>query len=287
MVRGGRYSFGKRVFALLALVVLLWSVGGCAGAGTARATGTELEVYCFAAGKADALLLTTENAAILIDCGEKGFGKTILAELQARGIDRIDYLIVTHFDQDHVGGAAKVIGGVSVGTVLQSDCPKDSSEYENYVEALAAAGYEPVTVRETYEFTLDGVRFSVDPPRQTDYAEDDSNNSSLIVTVYNGDNTLLFLGDAQTARLAEYLDADPAACDFVKIPHHGGEEELMDELLAAVRPAYAVITCSEEEPEADAVTAALGAAGVETYLTRVAAVKITSDGTDVTAAYVE
>lgn len=287
MARGGRHAFGKRLFALLAVVVLLCSMGGCAGAEKTRDAGTALEVYCFAAGKADALLLTTENAAVLIDCGEKGFGKTILAELEARGIDHIDYLIVTHFDQDHVGGAAKVIRSISVGTVLQSDCPKDSSEYENYVEALADAGYEPVTVRETYEFTLDGVRFSVDPPRQTDYAEDDSNNSSLIVTVYNGDNTLLFLGDAQTERLAEFLDANPGTCDFVKIPHHGGEEALMDELLAAVQPAYAVITCSEEEPEADAVAAALDAAGVKTYLTRVAAVYVTSDGTQVTASYAE
>ena len=201
----------KAAILFLAALLLL---SGCSGADAAAEacemllsevseTGTDLEVCCFQAGKADALLLTTENHTVLIDCGVKGYGQTILDELAARGIDRIDYLIITHFDQDHVGGAAKVINNIEVGTALQSNCPKDSTEHEKYVKALNTAGIEPVTVTNVYEFVLDGVLFSVDPPRKSSYSEDDSNNSSLIVTVRNGDNVLLFMGDAQTERLEE------------------------------------------------------------------------------------
>ena len=154
----------RRVSLLLAAVLLL-SLCGCgttaqpsAAAAQRDAASAPLAVWFFDAGKADAILLTTENTAVLIDCGEKGFGGTITDELAARGIDRLDLLIVTHFDRDHVGGAAKVIGSVEVGTVLQSNSPKDSSEYRKYIRALKKAGIEPLTVRETLSFEFDGVR---------------------------------------------------------------------------------------------------------------------------------
>ena len=293
-----------RLAAALLISMLLLAQVGCAhemvfvsgsgvipealsGQGDANETGTELEVYCFQAGAADAFLITTENAAVLIDCGESGFGKTILKELEARGIERLDCLIITHFDQDHVGGAAKVIKGVEIGAVLQSNHPKDSKEYEKYEEALIDAEIDPYTVVNAFDFTLDGVVFSVDPPRSSSFETDDSNNSSLIVTVRNGDNVLLFMGDAETERLAEYLEADPEDCDFLKYPHHGREDDLMEEFLASVTPEYAVITSNKKEPEEDAVLAALDAVGAETFLTRNAPVVVRSDGKTVTAVYLE
>ena len=266
----------KRLALLLALFLLLTACGAKKVPETEAAA--ELTVHFFDAGKADAILLTTANGAVLIDAGEKGFGKTILAYLEEMGVEKLDYLIVTHFDQDHVGGAAKVLNNIAVGTVLQSNCPKDSEEYEKYVKALANADIKPVTVRETYTFTLDGVTYSVDPPRQTKYSSDNSNNSSLIVSVVNGENRFLFMGDAETERLAEFLDANDTTCDVLKLPHHGKDEPLLSALLASTKPAYAVITSSDEEPESAATVEALEAAGAQVLLTREGAVTLRSDG---------
>lgn len=267
---------------LLALTMILTACSsGAKKAPEDSAAATTLDVHFFDAGKADAILLTTAESAVLIDAGEKGFGKTILAYLEEQGIEKLDYLIVTHFDKDHVGGAAKVINNVAVGTVLQSNCPKDSDEYEKYVKALANAGVEPVTVRETLTFTLDGVTYTVDPPAQETYTDDPSNNSSLIVSVVNGADRFLFTGDAQTARLAEFLSGDVSECDVLKLPHHGQDEPLLDALLDATRPAYAVITSSDEEPEGDATVAALERAGATVLLTRNGAVTLRSGGNGV------
>ncbi len=269
--------------ALAAVLLTAALLTGCAASGAKKAPETqtqaaELTVHCYDAGKADAILLTTANSAVLIDAGEKGFGKTILADLSEKGIDRLDYLIVTHFDKDHVGGAAKIINTIPVGTVLQSNRPKDSEEYEKYTNALANAGIEPVTVRDTLIFTLDGVTYAVDPPRQTEYKTDASNNSSLILSVVNGGDRFLFTGDAQTERLAEYLVGHRETCDVLKLPHHGQEEPLLEELLETVKPAYAVITSSEEEPESAAVTELLERLDVEALLTRKGAVTLRSSG---------
>ncbi len=262
---------------LLSAAIILTA---CASSGTNNMPegAAALEVHFFDAGKADAILLTTENSAVLIDAGEKGFGKTILAYLEEKGVEKLDCLIVTHFDQDHVGGAAKVINSIEVGAVLQSNCPKDSEEYEKYVKALSSAEIEPVTVRETYEFALDGVSYAVDPPKKSEYDSDGSNNSSLIVTAQNGENRFLFMGDAQTERLAEFLDTNTSTCDVLKVPHHGKDEPLLEELLKSTEPVYAVITSSDDEPESAAVVEALERAGAEVLLTRAGAVTLRSDG---------
>ena len=272
-------GLGRLAALLLAAALLLT---GCAGPVTETASvsaeGSDLEVRFFDTGAADAILLTTANSAVLIDTGEKGFGKTILTYLAEKGIEQIDCLIITHFDKDHVGGAAKVLNSIPVGKVLQSNQPKDSDEYENYVEALANTGIEPVTLREMYVFTLGGVSYTVDPPRQAEYNEDSSNNSSLIVSVQHGENRFLFAGDAQTQRLAEFLDTNPTTCDVLKLPHHGRDEPLLDDLLASTKPTYAVITSSEEEPESSTVVAALEKAGIRVLLTRNQSVTLYSDG---------
>ena len=245
-----------------------------------------LTVYFFDAGKADAVLLTTENGTVLIDAGESGFGDEIVSYLENAGIDAVDYLIITHFDKDHVGGAAKVIGSVKVGKVLQSNYPKDSKEYDAYVGALSVAALSPDTVRETFDFELDGVKYSVDPPAEEEYSHDPSNNSSLIVTVTYGKKILLFAGDAENERMAEYIDKGLARdCDFVKIPHHGRWDGNLKDLIGKTRPEYAVITSSDEEPEDEKTVELLDSSGVMTFYTRTAPVRLVCDGVSLTAGY--
>ena len=281
-----------RILALLsALAALLTACGGAESTGAssdapsetgASAAGT-FQVYCFQAGKADAFLLWNDEGAVLIDTGESGFGKTILTKLSELGITRLDYLIITHFDKDHVGGAKKLLSDLPVGTVLQSNSPKeDADAYENYVAALAAAGIEPVTVREELTFTLGGVTCTVNPPARETYAEDASNNSSLIVTVTHGANRLLFCGDAENLRLAEFLERDPGLCAFVKLPHHGQYQKTLKTLLELTGPTWALITSSEDEPEEQKTLDLLESYGVEPLLTRASAWLVTSDGKTLT-----
>ena len=278
----------RRLLALFLSLALVF-LAGCAAKETPSAAEeprSGLEVTVLDAGKADAILLTTPASAVLIDCGEKGYGEEILGVLAARGVEKLDLLIVTHFDRDHVGGAAKVIGGIPIARVLQSGRPGDSGAYRKYIRALEKASLSPETVRETLSFTLDGAEYTVEPPQREHYNRDESNNSSLIVTLVYGRTRLLFMGDAETARIAEYLASSPAPCDLVKLPHHGEKEKMLDALLAAVKPRYAVITCSAGAPEAASTAAALQTAGVESYPTRLGAVRIRSDGETLDVGYI-
>ena len=278
----------RRLLALFPALCLLALAGCAAPPPEAAPEGpfAGLEVTFLDAGKADAILLTTPSSAVLIDCGDKGYGQSLLGELSARGIERLDLLILTHFDRDHIGGAAKLIGGVEISRVLQTGIPKDSGEYRKVLRALGKAGLEAETVRESISFTLGGVDYTVDPPQREHYDIDESNNSSLIVTAVYGKTRLLFMGDAETARISEFLASSPAPCELIKLPHHGQKEVLLDALMAAVKPRWAVITCSAAEPEAKSTARALETWGVESYPTRLGAVRVHSDGETVQVEYI-
>ena len=254
-------------------------------AATETASGVDLEIVCFQAGKADAFLLITPDSAVLIDCGEKGFGRTILAELELRGIEKLDCMIITHFDQDHVGGAARIINNFPVERILQSNSPKDSEEYEKYVKAVKNAGIEPETVRENLSFTLDSVSYTVNPPKRSNYSSDDSNNSSLIISVENGANRMLFTGDAEDERMEEFLTLDWGQYDFLKMPHHGRWQETLPLLIETTAPRYAVITSSDDETEDAETLELLESANVETFLTRTGQIVVYSDGTELVMEY--
>ena len=275
-----RRPFSRLLMLLTAVAALL---SGCSG-GAADASKGETErpanesaalhVYCFQAGKADAFLFWNVDGAVLIDTGESGFGKTILAKLKELGIYRLDALILTHFDKDHVGGAKKLLESVEIGTIYQSNCPKDGAAYEKYLAALEPLSLTPVTVRTELGFTIGDVEYRIDPPAKEWYSEDASNNSSLIVSVSCGGTKLLFTGDAGALRLAEFLASNPGRCDLIKLPHHGSWYAELSALLSVTAPEYAVITSSEEEPEDRETVSLLSQRGIQTLLTREGPIRI-------------
>ena len=247
-------------------------------------TASRLTVYAFSAGAADAFLITTENSAVLIDCAEKDDGKDIAGYLKENGIACIDYLIITHFDKDHVGGAGKVISSVTVNHILQSDYPKESSVYDKYMDAISEAGIQAETITEDIVFELDGVQYRIDAPAGG-YSSDESNNSSLIVSITNGNDKLLFMGDAEDERIKEYLDQNRDTYDFLKVPHHGRSSDMSAELISTVDPEIAVITSSGKDKEDKDVVHCLEQIGAEVYLTRKDPVVIESDGNSIRAWY--
>lgn len=259
------------------IFALLLSFGSDIPAGNAEVR-PELLLHVFSFGKADSFLFLADGEAVLIDCGLNGQGKEILSFLSENGISEIHTLILTHFDKDHVGGAAKVLKGIPVRRVLQSNCPKDSKEYEKYLAALALCSLDPITVRKQLSFSVGGAEFTVLPPEKDTYAKDPSNNSSLATLVTFGNTSLLFTGDAESARLQELVKTEFGKVSLLQIPHHGAWQTQLGALMDAVSPEIALITSSEEEPEDFVTLQLLEKFGTEKLLTREGELDIVSDG---------
>ena len=245
-----------------------------------------LHMHFFNAGKADATLIYCGEQAVLIDAGEDGFGETILEYIKAKGLTKLDYLVVTHFDEDHVGGAAEVINNIPIDHVIQSNYPKDSTEYDNYIAALAEKNIEAETPREDLYVELGEYwRMTVNPPAQEEYKKNPSNNSSLITSITFRHFRAIFLGDAEKQRVFEYARSQMEGSSeytLFKLPHHGAYVEhmdfLYDELTDPLHKHYAVITTEREDQEDSALKEFIKSNSIHAYYTRNGAIDITVDG---------
>jgi len=211
------------------------------------ANAKELKVTFLDVGKADAIVLQSESSTVVIDCGEKGDGKKISSILEESGTTVIDYLIITHFDKDHVGGAPKVLKTFDVKNVLTPDYTGNVSEYDKFAETLDGRGITPMKLKEDISFTLDDVDYTVYAPKKDFYGDGDSdeNNFSLVTKAVHHNNTLLFTGDAMEERLDEIMDI--GKCTLLKVPYHGRKLDNLGDFLKAVEPKCAVVCTDSNE----------------------------------------
>ena len=234
----------RKIFLFLILIanVSMFSCGK-------KETFPDFTVDFLDVGKADCMVLRTENGTVVIDCGEKGDGKKILGLLAENNIETVDYLIVTHYDKDHVGGTAKLINNIDVKNVLAPDYVEESDEVEKYNKALDGKNITPVLMYDDITFTLDGVEYTVYAPQKDFYGEDDDNDFSLVTKAVYHDTTLIFTGDAMEQRLEEIMDI--GNCTLLKVPYHARKLDNLETFINRVRPEYAVSCTSKSEFSSD------------------------------------
>ena len=239
-----------------------------------------MEIHFFDAGKADCVLISCNNRYIMIDTGEESLSSEILSYLKNNNITKLDYLIITHFDKDHVGSASKILDSIQVDNVLQSNFPKESTYYSNYINSLASKKIIAQTISGDVYFTLDDLSITANGPEIV-YDSDESNNSSLIISIKYKNTSFLFTGDCQNARIKDYINTHKEEYDFIKIPYHGNYQKRLEDLLEVVNPKYAVITCSKSEPDISDTEELLNKLNIIYYLTRNGSIHIKSDGQNI------
>jgi beta-lactamase superfamily II metal-dependent hydrolase len=240
-----------------------------------------LTIYFLNAGDADCILLHTQNHLVMIDCGEEDDGDNALRALDTLGVDRVDCMILTHPDKDHIGGAPRVLSSGRVDAVYLPDYDKGSEEQRKLRSAIASTPQtESITVKRTMRFVLDGVTFTVYATALPLKGSDASNMSSLGVLVEHGNNRLFFAGDAVGARIPEIISQipDPSTVDLLKIPHHGRFDNQSDALIEALTPSVAIICCDRDAPPDNRVLHLLNSIGADQYQTAHGIIAVTSDG---------
>ncbi len=228
-------------------------------------------------GKADAIILKTENHTALIDCGESEDGAEIIKYLKKSGTEKIDYMFITHFDKDHVGGAPDILDSFPVGEIITPDYEGSVDEYYAYINALEDKNLTAASITEDMTITLDDVTLNVYPPLRTSYEEGD-NDFSLIISAVHGGNSFLFTGDAEKERLAELSSQLDLEHTFLKMPHHGNYNKGTKAFVQSVKPKYTVITCSDKNPPDDETLSVLKSIGSDVYETSDGDVTAVSDG---------
>ena len=221
-----------------------------------------LDVWFFSCSEdADSILLRTEDANIMIDTGVPQDSRALVGKLRELGVERIDLLILTHPDRDHIGGAAALLNAFAVDTVLTTDCEKGSGLQDALDERLEKENVSvPHDVREAVYGEL---RLTIYPPQETSY--DNANNYSIAVLAAYEGRTFFFAGDAKKKRIRELLEEDLPAVDVYKAAHHGRDNGASTDLIEALQPQIAVVTAEAAEKKTGKALQQAGAVVYTTY----------------------
>ena len=143
----------KRIVRALAALALTCLCAGCgarsapneepitsAPAETAAPVKEGFAAEILSTGKSDCAVMTMDGLVILSDTADEDDYPAIAARLRDIGAARIDYIILSHYDKDHIGAAARLIREFEVGTVLRPDYVEESAEYFALIKAEAASG---------------------------------------------------------------------------------------------------------------------------------------------------
>lgn len=228
--------------------------------------GDTLNIRVFSIGQADSILLSDGRTHVLIDTGESDDGEQIAEALLRFGIRKLDCLILTHFDKDHIGGTPDLLKQIAVDRIIMPTYTADSKRYTKLIEALDKHGLQAERLAVDTSVCVGNISMDIWTPKAA-YTDSD-NEQSLVVRVTYGQTSILVAGDAEDIRTTELLEGNyPLDCDILKVPHHGRWHETSAALLDAATPSYALITDSAKNPAEKELVAFLDARGIQTMRT--------------------
>lgn len=213
-----------------------------------------LKIHFIDVGQGDSsLIITPQNKTILIDGGgstssDFNVGKnTLLPYILDRGFSKIDIVIISHFDNDHVGGIITLLEELKVEKVYIS---KQIEQSKNYEEFLKIASQKQIKIYEV----MAGNRINIEKdlyldilwPTDKQIATNILNNNAIVCNLHYKSFSMLFTGDIEEIAEREILNLytqneNLLRADILKIGHHGSKTSSISDFLNIINPKVAVI----------------------------------------------
>ncbi|MDL2236517.1 MBL fold metallo-hydrolase [Christensenellaceae bacterium OttesenSCG-928-K19] len=236
----------------------------------------DAEFYFFDVGEADCILIKSGDKAALVDTGEHNDSEALSKKLSTLGVEKLDFVVLTHPDKDHIGGAVELLQQFPAAKVYMSPFDKQSDRQRELEEFLDSSDIPVEMPDAPVHLALGELACTIYPP-QMEY--DDANDASLLVYATHGNATVLLAGDIEEQRINEAMTLPVEYCTLYKVAHHGRENEASAAYIAHLSPLFAVVTADEAE---DAVRQALREEGTELFYTGDGDVKATVNGDEIT-----
>lgn len=239
-----REKFLEKTLVTAGILLIIWLVT------LMPISNKNLEIIAFDVGNADAFLIKTpKNEYMIIDTGKAGYngGKTqaemiILKYLKDRGIKNIDTMIVSHFDNDHSGGAYDIIDKINVNKVYVNDIKHDSL-MAKLIYKKAKEKNTDLIISENNQIIYENKDLKIINFFKN-LGDNDNENSILTLLEYKN-FSMLFTGDISAEKLLKALDEFPQNITVLKVPHHGASDGLNREIINYLKPKYSLISVGD------------------------------------------
>lgn len=207
----------------------------------------KLSVVYVDTGNSDSIVIHfPDERTMLIDAGKPDDFDAIADVLDAFSEDTIDYAVITHQHDDHIGSFPEILENYTVKTVYMPQSPISNPQTEESMELIDALDIELVAIKAGVTVCNDDVKAEFLSPLYEHYG--DKNDYSGVLYMTYGERSFLFMGDATTDVENDLLSKKMVPhADVLKIGHHGSKGSTGKNFLNAVTPAYAVITTGEND----------------------------------------
>lgn len=238
-------------------------------------------------GQGDSSLIITPNGkTILIDAGDEAHAKKVLSYVREQGIEKLDLVIATHPDADHIGGMDKVIKNFDIGVFAMPDVSAKTNQYKQIQRELKAKKMKATRLYQGDEVQIDDdIDFEIlSPVKGKKY--DDTNEYSIVAKIVYKDTSFILMGDATMENEVDIINNVPDIdIDVLKLGHHGSSTSSSDYFITKTSPNIAIISCGKNNkyghPHQE-VMRVLKKHGVTPYRTdEMGDIVITSDGKEI------
>ncbi len=196
-------------------------------------------------GQGDSTLITSGGKAVVIDTGSVDKGDTVI-DYVTRYTTEVEYLILTHPHEDHMGSADQVLSSIEVKNVIMPDAYSDSAFFSRFLDVVEEKGINVIEAVPGDVYEIGEMTVTILAPLEKEY--DNLNNYSIVARVDVGDTSALFTGDAEKEMEEALLRRYSAEldCDLYQAGHHGSSTSNTVDFIAAVAPTAAVISCGKD-----------------------------------------
>ena len=231
----------KLLSLLLSLFLLLFTLAPQSALTVYADANGDMAVHFIDIGQGNAILVQSGGQNLLYDGGDPSHADLLISYLQQQNVETIDYMIASHYDEDHIGGLVPCIDDFSVSNIFGPDYVHTSNLFNNFMNTATANAIivQYPSVGETFDFRTGS--FTVLAP---DGISQNSNDNSLVIKLENGSNSFIFTGDAEETSEQDMISTGMNLdCDVLSVGHHGSASSTTWDFLAATSPSYAVISC--------------------------------------------
>lgn len=194
-----------------------------------------LRVYYLDVGQADCTLIVNNGQTMLIDGANEADSSLIIKYLKKLGVSKLDYVIATHPDMDHIAGLDKLILAFDAKCIYMPITTKTNKEMNELYQVIENRTVINPTASDY--FYLGNSKCTILNSGDTSKVSD--NNSSIVIQLDYGEISCLFMGDAETEVEDNVTWND---IDVLKVSHHGSSDATSQAFLETIKPEHSIIS---------------------------------------------
>lgn len=222
-----------------------------------------LRVHFIDVGQGDCIAINLpDGKTMLIDAGPNSASKNVSDYLLTNVVNhrsnrKLDYVVLTHSDADHIGGMSKILTTFKIGTIFRpaiastvdddygvASCSSTSDTYASVIARVKQLQESGTTVITTVRgLTIEGSNYTIEflSPFKDTYTTTNEYSPYILLNCFG--KSFLFTGDATKENETELMTYEPSLdIDVLKVAHHGSNSSTSSEFMAYISPKYAVIS---------------------------------------------